>query len=323
MGQVIRMRRPATTLLLTVMLVLAAGCGSDDGGGGAAGPDQVKVGVIPIIDVAPIYLGKQQGFFSKRNIELQFETAQGGAAIVPGVVSGQFQFGFSNMTSMMIARDRGIDIQVLAPGSSSTGEQGKDFGAVVVKADSPVKSAKDLAGKTVAVNTLKNIGDSTVKSSIRKDGGDAAAVKFVEMPLPDMPAAVANGRVDAAWVVEPFLTITTGQGDRPIAWNFVDTAPDLMVAGYFTSGKLVREKADLAKRFTEAINESQAYAAGHPDEARSIITTYTQIDKATADKLTLPAWPAQVNRESTQVLADIAVQDKLVSKAPDLDALLP
>jgi NitT/TauT family transport system substrate-binding protein len=320
------MRRPVTALVLAAILVLVAGCGSDDGGGGSegsSGPDQVKVGVIPIIDVAPIYLGKQQGFFSKRSIDLSFETAQGGAAIVPGVVSGQFQFGFSNMTSMMIARDRGIDIKVLAAGSSSTGEEGKDFGAVVVKADSPIRSAKDLAGRTVAVNTLKNIGDSTVKSSIRKDGGDAAAVKFVEMPLPDMPAAVENGRVDAAWVVEPFLTITTGQGDRPIAWNFVDTAPDLMVAAYFTSGKLMQEQPDLARRFTEAMNESQAYAASHPEEARNIITTYTQIDAATAGKLTLPAWPAEVNRESTQVLADIAVQDKLVTKPPDLDALLP
>jgi NitT/TauT family transport system substrate-binding protein len=320
------MRRPVTALLLAAVLVLAAGCGSDDGGGGsegASGADQVKVGVIPIIDVAPIYLGKQQGFFSKRNIELTFETAQGGAAIVPGVVGGKFQFGFSNMTSMMIAQDRGLDIKVLAPGSSSTGEKGKDFGAVVVKGGSPLKSAKDLAGKTVAVNTLKNIGDSTVRSSIRKDGGDASAVKFVEMPLPEMPAAVQEGRVDAAWVVEPFLTITTGQGDQPIAWNFVDTAPDLMVAGYFTSGRLMEQQPDLVKRFTEAMNESQAYADGHPEEARNIITTYTQIDAATAGKLTLPAWPAEVNRESTQVLADLAVQDKLVSKPPDLDALLP
>jgi NitT/TauT family transport system substrate-binding protein len=320
------MRRPVTALLLVAILVLAAGCGSSDdggGGGGSAGPDRVRVGVIPIIDVAPIYLGQQKGYFSKRRIELQFETAQGGAAILPGVVSGQFQFGFSNMTSMLIARDKGLDIQVLAAGSSSTGKEGKDFGAVVVKEDSPVRSAKDLAGRTVAVNTLKNIGDSTVKASIRKDGGDPAAVKFVEMPLPDMPAAVEGGRVDAAWVVEPFLTITRSQGDRVVAWNFVDTAPDLMVAGYFTSGKLLREQADLVTRFTEAINESQQYAQGHPEEARNAITTYTQIDKAMVGKLTLPNWPAQVNRESTQVLADLAVQDGLVAKEPDLDALLP
>jgi len=319
------MRRAAAAFLTAALLVLAAGCGSDDegGSGGSSGPDQVKVGVIPIVDVAPIYLGKQKGFFASRQIELQFETAQGGAAIVPGVVSGQFQFGFSNMTSMMIARDRGIDIQVLAAGSSSTGKEGGDFGGVVVKADSPVKSAKDLAGRTVAVNTLKNIGDSTVKSSIRKDGGDPGAVKFVEMPLPEMPAAVENGRVDAAWVVEPFLTISTGQGDRVIAWNFVDTAPDLMIAAYFASGKLLQEQPDLAKRFTDAINESLAYAQSHPDEARNVLTTYTEIDQAVAGELTLPNWPTQVNRESTQVLADIAVQDKLVTKAPDLDALLP
>ena len=78
--------------------MVAAGCGSsgdDSGEASGGGTQQVKVGVIPIVDVAPIYLGKQKGFFTNRNIELTLETGQGGAAIVPGVVSGQFQFGFS------------------------------------------------------------------------------------------------------------------------------------------------------------------------------------------------------------------------------------
>ena len=98
------MRRILGLLLVTAMLVVAAGCGSsgDDSGEASGGSQQVKVGVIPIVDVAPIYLGKQKGFFTSRNIELTLESGQGGAAIVPGVVSGQFQFGFSNVTSLLI-----------------------------------------------------------------------------------------------------------------------------------------------------------------------------------------------------------------------------
>src|SRR5689334_6758353 len=102
-------------LLAGMVAVALAGtltaCGtssdSDSGGdGGSGGVDKVKVGIIPIIDVAPIYLGQKQGFFSKRNIEVTMEAGQGGAAIVPGVVSGQFQFGFSNFTSLMIAQTK-------------------------------------------------------------------------------------------------------------------------------------------------------------------------------------------------------------------------
>jgi len=100
--------------------------------------DQVKVGIIPIVDVAPIYLGQKQGFFANRKIELTMESGQGGAAIVPGVVSGQFQFGFSNMTSLLIAETKDVPIKVVANGVASTGEAGKDFGGVVVKKDSPI-----------------------------------------------------------------------------------------------------------------------------------------------------------------------------------------
>jgi NitT/TauT family transport system substrate-binding protein len=310
----------ATAISLTACASPGAG-GGDTGSGGAT--EKVTVGVIPIVDVAPIYLGKEKGFFSKRGIELQLESGQGGAAIVPGVVSGQFQFGFSNVTSLLVARDKGIDLKIVANGNSSTGQEGRDFGAVVVRADSPIRTAKDLEGKTVSVNTLKNIGDSTVRASVRKAGGDPKAVRFVELAFPDMPAALENRRVDAAWVVEPFLTVAKSQGARAVAWNFVDTAPDLTVAAYFTSAKQLDQKSDLVKRFSEAMNESLEYARAHEDEVRQVITTYTRITKDQVGSLTLPEWPTKVNNASVDTLADLAVQDGLVSKQPDVSALLP
>jgi NitT/TauT family transport system substrate-binding protein len=322
------MRRTLLALLSATAMLAVAACGGNSSPSqpksAAPGvPDKVTVGVIAIVDVAPIYLGKQQGFFTKRNIELTMQTAQGGAAIVPAVVSGQYQFGFSNMTSLMLAKSRGLGIKVVCNGDASTGQDGKDFGGVVVKADSPIKTAKDLAGKKVAVNTLKNIGDTTVRASVRKAGGDPKSVQFVEMALPDMPAALTAGRVDAAWVVEPFLAITTGQGARVVASNFVDAAPNLTIASYFTSDQLASSNADLVKRFVEAMKESLAYADSHGDQVRSILSTYTQIAPDVAARMILPKFPPDINKASVQTLAELAVGDGLMDKAPDLNALLP
>jgi len=317
------MRRPLI-LLAVVGVLVAAGCGSsdDEPGEASGGAQQVKVGIIPILDVAPIYLGKEKGFFTSRNIELTLESGQGGAAIVPGVVSGQFQFGFSNVTSLLIAQSRGLPLKVVSNGVASTGKDKADFGGVVTRDDS-IKTAADLAGKRVAVNTLKNIGDSTIRASVRKAGGDPSSIKFVELAFPDMPAALQADRVDAIWVVEPFLSTSLGEGGRLVASNYVDTAPDLTVAVYFTSEQLTKDDPDLVKRFTEAMTESLAYADSHPDEARQVLTTYTQIDEAVIQKLTLPKWPPEINRESVETLATLAVQDGLVTEQPDLAALLP
>ena len=323
------MRRQLVALLFATTMLAGAACGSDDGSGEAAEPgqpgqpDKVTVGVIPILDVAPIYLGKDKGFFSRRNIELTLTPAQGGAAIVPAVLSGQYQFGFSNVVSLLLAQSNNVPVKIVSNGNNSTGVQGEDFAALMVKADSPVRSPAGLAGKTVAANTLKNIVETSVRASVRKAGGDPAAVKFTELAFPDQPAALQAGRVDAVFVVEPFQQAVLAQGGRPIATSYVDAADDLTVAVYFTSDRQLAENPDLVNRFVEAMRESLAYADANPEEARRIIGTYTQISQDVIAKLTLPKWPAEVNRESLQTMADLALEDGLLAKPADVAALFP
>jgi NitT/TauT family transport system substrate-binding protein len=279
--------------------------------------------VIAILDVAPIHLGKQKGFFTSRNIELTLTNAQGGAAIVPAVLSGQFQFGFSNVVSLLLAQSRNLPLKVVCNGNNSTGVDGQDFGSVLVNAGSPIRGAADLPGRSVAVNTLQNIVDTTVRASVREAGGDPSSLRFVEMPFPDMPAALRGGRVDAAFMVEPFQSAARAQGARSVASSYVDAAPDLTVAVYFTSTSLTSQNADLVRRFGEAMRESLAYANDHPDEARAVIGTYTQIAPEVIADLTLPKWPPDINRASVQTLADLALADGLLTKPADLAALLP
>jgi NitT/TauT family transport system substrate-binding protein len=317
------MRRHLAALLLATSL-LATACGSDDDGGAAPGqPDQVTVGVIPILDVAPIYLGLEKGFFEKRNIDLELTQAEGGAAIVPAVVSEQYQFGFSNVVSLLLAHAEGLPVRVVSNGGNSTGVDGEDFAGLMVRADSPIRSAKDLEGKKVAANTLQNIVDTSVRASVRKAGGDPSKVEFVALPFPEQPAALESGQVDAVFVVEPFQQAVVAQGGRKIASSYVDAAPDLTVAVYFASQQLLAENPDLVRRFTEAMQESLSYADSHPDEARQVIGSYTRIAPEVIAEVTLPKWPADVNRDSVEELAGLAVEDGLLREIPDLDTLLP
>ena len=138
----------------------------------SAALDKISVAVIPIADCAPIYLGKAKGFFAKQNLDVELSTQGGGAAIIPGVLSGQLQFGFSNVPSLLIAQNKGLKFVGIAPGVSSTGIRGNDFCAVLVPGDSPINSAKDLTGKTVAVNNLNNIGEVAVRAGVKAAGGD-------------------------------------------------------------------------------------------------------------------------------------------------------
>ncbi|GAB3174153.1 ABC transporter substrate-binding protein [Streptomyces incanus] len=322
-------RRLLIGLTAASVLVTATACGSS-GGSGASGSDassggttEVKVGLIPIVDVAPLYLGEKKGFFSERGLKLSISSAQGGAAIVPGVASGQFEFGFSNTTSLLIAQSNGVPVKGVATGNASTGVEGEDFAAITVKGDSPIKSAKDLEGKKVAVNTLKNTMELGVRASVTKSGGDPDKVDFVEMTFDQMPAALDGGQIDAAMVVEPALATIKGQGGREIASSMVDIAPDLTISLYFTSTQYAQKNPEVVKKFQEATAESLAYADSHPDEVREIVTTYTKIPPAVLEQVTLPKWPTDPNRASIEQLVKLGEEGDLFKQTPDLDKLLP
>ncbi|MEV4353233.1 ABC transporter substrate-binding protein [Nonomuraea sp. NPDC004186] len=309
--------------LIVLAALFTAACGGTQPStspGQANQADKVNAGVIAIVDTAPIHLGKAKGFFTEQNIDLTITPVQGGAAAVSGAVSGQFQFAFANTTSLLTAKQQGLDVKVVANGVSSTGQQGKDFSAVLVKQDSPIRTAKDLAGKKISVNQLKNIGDTTVRASVRNAGGDPTGIEFVELPFPDAPAALQSGRVDAIWVVEPFVSQAVSQGARPVAWNFADAAPNLTVAMYFTTG---RTDADLTRRFTAAMRKSLEYADAHPDEVREVLKTYTKIAPEVIAKINLPKWPVEVNKASVQTVADLALADGVLKQKVDVSALVP
>jgi NitT/TauT family transport system substrate-binding protein len=321
----------ATAVAAAAALLLAAcggpseaGSGSGQGGGGAGGGlTPVKVGVIPIVDVAPIYLGVQEGFFEDEGLDVTLELAQGGAAVVPAVVAGDYQFGFSNVTSLLVASSQGLPLKAVAPGNSTTGVPGEDFSAVVVPKDSDVEDAADLAGRTVAVNTLNNIGDTTIRKVVADAGGDADAVEFVEMGFPDMPAAVAGGQVDAAWIVEPHLTRALQDGARVVTSNFAETDPGLLIAAYFTSDQEIAADPDTVEAFTAAMEQSLTYAEEHPDETRAVLDTYTEIDPAVKEAMVMPRFAPGLAASSFQVLADLGLEQGMFDEAVDTSQLLP
>ncbi|GAA0585510.1 hypothetical protein GCM10010172_83360 [Paractinoplanes ferrugineus] len=318
------MRRTLAAVALAGTLLAASACTSDAGSGGAepAGT-KVDVGVIAILDVAPIYLGKARGFFRERGIDLRLTAEQGGGPIVQGVLAGKYQFGFSNVTSLMAARADGAPLKAVASGVASTGRSGRDFSAVVVPDGSPIRTAKDLVGKRIGVNILKNIGDTTVRQSVRRAGGDASGLVFEAIPFPQMAGALRAGRVDAAWVVEPQLSEILTAGGNVVASNFVDTAPDLTVALYFTGQAVLDKDPELVANFTAAIRESLDYAAGHPDEVRDIVGTYTPINDTVRISMILPSWPEDINRPSLARVAELGRHDGIFQNTPPLDDLLP
>ena len=283
---------------------------------------QVSVGVIPIVDVAPIYLGAQEGIFEEHGLELDLTLAQGGAAIIPAVQSGDFDFGFSNITSLVIGQSQGLPLQLVAPGPQTTGNVGEDFSSLLVPEDSDAESIADLEGQSVAVNTLNNINDTVLKEGLTQAGGDAEAMNLVEVAFPDMGGQLESGNVDAIMAVEPFATLAKDAGAREIYSPYAEPIEDLMIAGYFASTDMIEEEPELVDSFVAAMKESQQYAEDNPEEAKEILPEYSEIDPEVIESLNMPRFPQEINVESTERIIELSEQTGLIDEVIDVNDLV-
>ena len=308
-------------------LLALAGCGGDDeessgGGGGATKTTKVKVGVLPISNVAPLYLGVEKGFFKEEGLEIEPAPAQSGNEIVTAMVSGDLQFAFLGYVPATSARAQGLPIKLIANADNGAESEKDEWTLIMVGKDSAIKSVEDLAGKTIAVNALKGVGEVVIKAALEKQGVDPNSIKLLEVPFPEMPAALEKNRVDAIWAPEPFLTSVLGTGGRGVEAPLTTLGAKFPNGTYATTEQYLGKNKDVVERFARAMNKSSDYASENPDEARATIPQFTKIPAEAAKKIRLPLWPTEIDREQLQQLVDFAVKYKVIEKAPPLDELI-
>jgi NitT/TauT family transport system substrate-binding protein len=280
------------------------------------------VGVVPVVDVAPLYLGIDKGFFEEEGLDVEPVVAQGGAAIIPAVVAGDQEIGFSNVVSLMLGQTQDLPVKIISQGIQATDDPDNDTAAIAVKGDSDIQEPADLEGKTIAINTLNNISQLTVTAALDSEGVDTSTLSFVEVPLPDMVGQLEAGQIDAAGLVEPFVTTGKNAGQRMIIYDRVATEPEMTIATYFTSDSYLQDNPDVVEAFVRAMNRSLEYATENPDEARQAIANYTQIPPDVLADVVLPLWQTDLNVDSIENTAQLMVDQGIAESEPDVDALI-
>lgn len=215
--------------------------------------------------------------------------------------------------SVLSARAQGLPLKVIESGSNSTGVEGKDVTMIRVPEDSPIKSAADLAGKKVSVNTLNNLLQMLGDVSVAAAHSGPKAVKYVEMPLPDAVNSLKNGTTDAMITAEPFDTVAS-EGTRVIASPYLDLVKgSLTTSVYFTSEQQLQQNPKLFTALKGAIDESLTYAQAHPDETRAQVASVLKVDPAVLQKVTLPTYTPGVPQASVDAFVKAAKQYGMVT----------
>jgi NitT/TauT family transport system substrate-binding protein len=277
----------------------------------AAGPqagwaaDEVRVATIPIDAGAEVYFGQDMGFFKDVGIETSIQSIPNGAAIASAVASDAVDIGFSNLISIGEAYKRNVPFTLIAPGSLWS--INAPTTVLMVPKDSPLQTARDLNGKTIGVNGLKNILQYGPQAWIDKNGGDSSTVHFVEMTFPATIEALRAHRIDAGMVAEPFVTAAKEYA-RVFAPALDAVAPRLLIGCWFTTKSWAGAHSALVTRFAQAIERTAVWANAHQQQSAPILAKYSNMDPASVKGMLRVVYAARFDMAEMQPVIDVAAK---------------
>jgi NitT/TauT family transport system substrate-binding protein len=292
---------------------LLAACASE-----AASPTTLRVGVLPIVGAAPLTLAVEQGLFAAGGLTVTTEPVQSGAVAIPALVAGDLDVLFSNHVSTIAARAQNLDVVIIAEASRAR----PDNFAVVTLPDSPVQRPAELAGRTVGVNALNNIAHLTVSAVLDAEGIGPGQLTFVEIPFPDMSNALANGRVDAAFLPEPFLSEARRTlSVRTILDPCSGPTADLPIDGYVVTSRFADENPDMVRGFRDALVEAQRRCADR-SVLEPLLVSSARVAPETAARISESAYPTSTDPAQIQRVADLMLRFGALTEPVDVGRLV-
>jgi NitT/TauT family transport system substrate-binding protein len=244
--------------------------------GGSQELTKLVIATTPTDIGSEVFYAQDEGFFKSAGIDANVQVISNGAAITAAVAGGSVDIAQSNVVTLATAHERGLDLVIVAPAGAYSNKQ--PTSALIVAKNSKYRSAKDLDGKVLAGNGVKNITQVGADAWMAKNGGDPSSTKFVEMPFQEMAGALAAGRIDAAVMAEPELSTALAGGTVRVLGNCYDgIANNFLIGAWFTTASWAKAHPDLVKRFQSAMIKTAQWANKNQATSAPLLTKYTKI----------------------------------------------
>lgn len=279
---------------------------------GAQTLPQVRTVATALDQSGALYYAHDLGMFAKHGLDVSITTPNDNALAVPAVVSNSVDIAYTNIVAIEQAFRKGLPIVMVAPAAVNDARWPNNY--LLVPKDSPIKTALDLQGKTLGTAPLKSLGDASTNAWVEAHGGDPSKVKWVEIPYIACGEAMEAGRIDGAFIVEPYATrlrSTTRLLGRP----YDVIAKRFLGAGYFTSKQWAADHPDLVTRFAAAIAEASVWANANQSKSAVILEKYAKVDADTLAHMTRSVYGETLVPNEIQPTIDFAAKYKFIDGA--------
>jgi NitT/TauT family transport system substrate-binding protein len=241
--------------------------------------------------------------------------------MVESIKGGRLQATFMIAPLAMKLREQGVPVKILYLGH-------RDGSTVMVRKDLPVKDLRGLRGKTFAIPSKYSNQNLVIHKLMEDQGVKPDEIKFVEMPPPDMPGALASKAIDAYFVGEPHCAKAELDGSGRVLYHAKDIWPHFISCVLVVHEDLIRDRPEVVRDLVRGIAESGEWAETHRLEAAKVAAPYfRQDEKVVRYVLTQP--PDRVSyrmltptNEEMQKIGDMALKAGILEKPVSITDLI-
>ncbi|MEV4575492.1 ABC transporter substrate-binding protein [Nonomuraea jabiensis] len=302
-----------------------AGCGggstpaANTGAPGDLEKTALTIGVSPTPSSAPVFIADRKGFFKAEGLTIKTEIIQAPQAVMPKILNGSIDIFKGSYVSLINIQDSGAaKLKILS--DSLQGAPG--IAGVVVRKDSPLQTPKDLKGKTIAVNSLNNLGTMSMSAHLKAHEVTPKQVKFVAIDFQAQLGALTSEKVDAAWMVEPFLSAAQQAGARLLLDTNTGPTDALPIDGWAGTAEWVSKHPKTTAAFQRAVAKAQRLAATNRAELAEVVPLYTQTPKQAVMTMAMGTFPTSLNPKRIQRVADLMYEFGYLKSKVDVASMV-
>lgn len=257
------------------MLAAAAAAMARPAGAGAADLVPLRVAFDPIDSTCNFLTAQAQGYFAAQGLAVERVELPNGPAGAAALIAGSLELSNVNIASLVAARNKKLPFSIVAMGEMYT--SAAPTTQLLVLRTSPLASAREIEGKTIAVNTINGLAYIATRDWMAKAGADPTTVRFLEMPFAAMPDALSTGRVDAIGVTEPRLSIAKRRDARVLASVYDAINPSFLIGACVATDDWIAKNAEVAHRFSLAVHQASIWANHNRDRTAEIVAAATGV----------------------------------------------
>lgn len=241
--------------------------------------------------------------------------------VVETLKSGRLDATFMIAPLAMKLREQGVKVRIAYLGH-------RDGSTVMVRSDLPARSLKDLEGRVFAIPSKYSNQHLVLRKLMKDQGVDPAKIRFVELPPPDMPSALASRAIDAYFVGEPHAARAELDGSGRVLYHAKDIWPRFISCVLVVTERLIAERPAVVRDLVRGIAESGEWAETHRAEAATLVAPFFRQDEALI-RFVLTQPPDRVSYrmltprdEEMQVMADMALEAGILERPLDVRGLV-